>query len=394
MASHRNEELERAILDDVLDPDAWLVYGDWLQSAGDPRGELVAVQARLARDPGNASLMEAQRAFFRRHARTLLEGLEPYLTNQPMMRFSWEFGFLWTASVTTAGHAAAAVADGLRVLLDHPSARFLHALTIASPSDGNWTPIVAAIDQRDPPLAIRLLYLGDALSTEAVDRYAGLADPVDVRPSTMPFGSLSGVWRSAPRLRTVVLRGGTMNLGDLDLPDLRELVIETACLDPANIRSVLQTRRTELEDLELWFGGPRCSCTATDVEALLETANLPALRRLAIKNCAFVDVVCTRVGAGRLTRQLRALDLSLGTLTRAGMEALVASRAALAHLHQLDVCHHFAGRWDEELESAVRSLAAFVDVDEPIEDENEPNDYDAVEDLYFPTPAPPRVFVV
>src|SRR4051794_39924650 len=54
-----NPELERVILDNPLDPDVWLVYGDWLEEVGDPRGELVAVQARHARDPGNPQLLAA-----------------------------------------------------------------------------------------------------------------------------------------------------------------------------------------------------------------------------------------------------------------------------------------------------------------------------------------------
>src|SRR5688500_10549380 len=43
----RNEALEAAILADPSQPGAYLVYGDWLQQQGDPRGELVAVQHAL-----------------------------------------------------------------------------------------------------------------------------------------------------------------------------------------------------------------------------------------------------------------------------------------------------------------------------------------------------------
>src|SRR5262245_57560532 len=75
----RNAELEAVILEDPLDPAAWLVYGDWLEEVGDPRGELVAVQARLARDPGNPELMDAQQALLLRHGDALLEGLHDYL---------------------------------------------------------------------------------------------------------------------------------------------------------------------------------------------------------------------------------------------------------------------------------------------------------------------------
>ncbi|HEY0250722.1 MAG TPA: TIGR02996 domain-containing protein [Kofleriaceae bacterium] len=46
----RNPELEAA-LGDFEDPAAFLVYADWLQTRGDPRGELIAVQHGMRRAP-------------------------------------------------------------------------------------------------------------------------------------------------------------------------------------------------------------------------------------------------------------------------------------------------------------------------------------------------------
>src|ERR1700753_3175730 len=127
-----NDDLEAIIHADPLDPAGWLIYGDWLQSEGDPRGELVAVQARLSRDPGNPELMAAQRAIFAKHVPRLLAGLDPYLAPEPLFRLSWEFGFLWTANVRADGHTTEQFCAGLTALLRHPSARFLHALTIGT----------------------------------------------------------------------------------------------------------------------------------------------------------------------------------------------------------------------------------------------------------------------
>lgn len=49
----RDESLEAAIQRDPSAPMAYLVYGDWLQQKGDPRGELVALQAALVDAPAN-----------------------------------------------------------------------------------------------------------------------------------------------------------------------------------------------------------------------------------------------------------------------------------------------------------------------------------------------------
>src|SRR5689334_11938966 len=40
----RNVELEKAIVADPYDADAYSVLGDWLQAQADPRGELIALQ--------------------------------------------------------------------------------------------------------------------------------------------------------------------------------------------------------------------------------------------------------------------------------------------------------------------------------------------------------------
>ena len=43
----RNAELEQAILDERDDPAPYRVYADWLESRGDPRGELIALQQQV-----------------------------------------------------------------------------------------------------------------------------------------------------------------------------------------------------------------------------------------------------------------------------------------------------------------------------------------------------------
>ncbi len=48
-----NPVLEGAILENVDDPAGYLVYGDWLQARGDPRGELIAVQGALLTKPAS-----------------------------------------------------------------------------------------------------------------------------------------------------------------------------------------------------------------------------------------------------------------------------------------------------------------------------------------------------
>ncbi|MFO0736149.1 MAG: TIGR02996 domain-containing protein [Labilithrix sp.] len=344
-----NEELEAVILEDPLDPSGWLVYGDWLQAEGDPRGELVAVQAKLARDPGNPELMEAQRELFRTHGDGLLEGLHRWLVptadRGPLFRLSWEFGFLWTANVAPSGHHLPELIAGLRALLTHPSARFLHALTIATPPADGWPSVLEVLHQLEGVRPLRILFLGDSAMS------AG-----HPRPAFGPIGDLSGLWSRFPRLEIVALRGGMMDLGGLELPRLRELTIETSALQREALLALGARTWPALERLELWFGDRRCTCTLNELVPILEAARFPALGHLGIRNCPFVDRVCHALAHAPLAAQLRVLDLSLGTLTDLGAAALMDAKESFTNLAVLDVrWSHFRSEWSFE------GLAKFVD---------------------------------
>ncbi|MBX3231012.1 MAG: TIGR02996 domain-containing protein [Labilithrix sp.] len=353
-----NAELESVILEDPLDPAGWLVYGDWLAEQGDPRGELVAVQARLARDPGNPELMEAQRAFFRAHGDWLLDGLHPYLTPRThadgevlpsLLRLSWEFGFLWTASVSPRGRTMSEVVFGLRALLRHPSSRFLHALSIATPSGDGWAPVLEELLEDRRPRPLRILYLGDSAVTAQ-------GNP---RPAFGPIGDVAALWSVFPHLEVVALRGGHVSVGALDLPRLRELTIETSALQRETLIALGARPRPHLERLELWFGERRCTATLADLGPVLEAAHFPRLRHLGLRNCSFVDRICHALVHARIAKQLHVLDLSLGALTDMGAAALVDARHALANLAVLDLSWNYI---DREWRAPLSELAGFVDL--------------------------------
>jgi len=349
-----NAELESVILEDPLEPAGWLVYGDWLQSEGDPRGELVAVQARLARDPGNPELMEAQRALFRKHGDGLLAGLHDYLRphtldGEPLVRLSWEFGFLWTANVACRGHSRDEIVAGLRALLRHPSSRFLHALAIGTPPDNDWPLVLEALLEQTEPRPLRILFLGDAALTAQ-------GNP---RPAFGPIGDLSHLWKVFPHLEVLALRGGIANVGTLDLARLRELTIETSALQRETLNALGARPRNALERLELWFGERRCTCTLADLAPLFAADHFPRLRHLGLRNCSFVDRICHSLVHAPISKQLHVLDLSLGALTDTGAAALVDARKSLANLAVLDLrFNYIRGEWKEQL----NELAGFVDV--------------------------------
>jgi uncharacterized protein (TIGR02996 family) len=122
----RDEAGGREIERDLAHDDAFLVYADWLQTHGNPRGELVALDA--------AGKVE--------QAEQLRERLLPQLLG-PLARFAealdlrWRCGFIDAIHIQTTrededeGHDVVQLLDAALKL---PSTRFLRDLTIGCPS--------------------------------------------------------------------------------------------------------------------------------------------------------------------------------------------------------------------------------------------------------------------
>jgi uncharacterized protein (TIGR02996 family) len=119
--SQRSEELEAAVL---ADPDAdapRLVYADWLQSQGDPRGELASVQTALRTAKGDAwaKLKTKERELFDTHAATLYGPLLKWRRAR-LTGVEWRAGF-----VDGIRGADFHDSETLSEFLQHPSARFV-----------------------------------------------------------------------------------------------------------------------------------------------------------------------------------------------------------------------------------------------------------------------------
>lgn len=113
----RNEALEAAILAAPDDAQAYLVYGDWLLEQGDPRGELVSVQAQRALAPA-AHLATREAQLLATHSRGWLG---PFADATEL---AWRFGFVRKMRVGTI------VGQRWRELHALPILRFLEELSV------------------------------------------------------------------------------------------------------------------------------------------------------------------------------------------------------------------------------------------------------------------------
>lgn len=327
-----NPELEAAILKDPDNAEAYLVYADWLQAQGDPRGELIALQHAALQASGEeaTSLKRKASALLRKYRRFLLGDLAEALESEEL-KVSWHLGFIKSARLGKKDYDSDFdVEEAVEKLLALPSARFLRELTIGMVSfegDNSYEDVAKAIAKGGGWPMLESLFLGD------------FEYPDENEISWTNVGDLEPLYKVLPRLRSLKLRGGSEELGKINLPELREFTVESGGLPLEAVRSIANAHWPRLERLEVWFGMESYGAGGgvEDIQPLLDGKGLPHLKHLGLKNFEFASKLCEALPQAKILAQLETLDLSMGTITDEEAEVLAANAAAFKHLKHLDL---------------------------------------------------------
>jgi uncharacterized protein (TIGR02996 family) len=323
----------------ITDPDAfddWLVYADALAEAGDPRGELVTIGVSLAREQGDAVVLrEREDALLQAHADAWF--------GQFVNDDNWRECFGWTLRTGFWGrirlwvdydHNGTDIAKALAYALAHPSAKFLRELDIGLPSadgDAHYGGCIDAIHDHGPLPSLRRLTLGDFMF------------PDESEISWVHVGDVGPLWPLLTGLEQLRLQGAGIGLGEPKSKSLRTLVLRTGGLPSEAGESLGSAELPNLEELDVWFGSDNygCTCSAEHARGILDNRKLPRLRRLALANAFFADDIATVVAQRKLPATLEVLDLSMGTMSDAGAERLLAAAGSLRKLEVLDLSNNY-----------------------------------------------------
>lgn len=194
---------------------------------------------------------------------------------------------------------------------------------------------------RDRLPKLRALFFGDIMMEESEISWIKQSD---VSP-------LLAAW---PRLEHLRVRGGNgLSLGRLNHDYLTTLIVETGGLPKNVLHELAAARLPALEHLELWLGDDNYGWDGTveDLWPLLEPERFPRLRHLGLRDSMIANEVAATIAESRILDQIETLDLSLGTLTDEGVEALLRN-PNLLRLKHLDIHHHYV------LEPAVAKLTS------------------------------------
>lgn len=332
------QALEDAILEAPDNVDAYLVHADWLQSQGDPRGELIMLHHAATQAQGARALELKTQAeqLIARHPALLSEELAAAMKQEGRAKtqelsVQWHLGYLRSARLARSEwESRFDMAATVKALLSHPSARFLRELTLGIPnfeSGSSYDGVIRAIVEAGGSRSLRSLFIGDF-------RYPG-----ETEISWTLVGDVEPLYAVLPRLSSLRLRGGEVSLGKIRLPELREFVMETGGLPLAAVKSIARAQWPNLERMEVWFGNRNYGAEGgvSDIRPILEGKGLPKLRSLGLCNTDFTDRLCRALPDAPVLPQLESLDLSMGTMSDRGAELLAASAKAFRHLRRLDV---------------------------------------------------------
>jgi uncharacterized protein (TIGR02996 family) len=318
----RNPELEAALLEDPDDEASYVVYGDWLQQAGSPHGELIQLQRALAADPENAALREREASLLEHHGAELVG--ESVLGARG--KLEWRAGFVWRAQLEC---------DPLLELSRRPAGRLLREIEVDS-------------EHTLQPVLDRLAELALPLQTLQLAIIAFDDDWFHV------VGDLGRLWHAQPQLRRLVIEDGAIVLGAIASRSLRELVLQPTTLTPANLRSLAEATLPALTHLELWFehemvlfndgwydrwagDPPRSTIGIDDVRPLLAATQLSSLRHLTISHATLGDALCEALVSSPLAARLQTIALTGGTITDVGAAVLAGHRAVFTQLERIDL---------------------------------------------------------
>jgi uncharacterized protein (TIGR02996 family) len=352
----REPNLEQAMFDALAsgtdDPGPSLVYADWLQSNGNPWGELITVQHALEKQPKDKALKKREA--------TLLKDLP--LPEPKVGSVSWRRGCIDAFHVFNDGDWMDPAYDMLpmvRGVLDLPHCGALRELRSGvirwDYNDQDVPNLLAEAAKRPLAKYVRRLFLGDIPDNVDMDHH----HIGDVRKLSKQFPGLTEL----KLYSGVASWSGPSNFefGPLALPKLKTLIIQTCGLTSKRAKQLTDSTLPELESLEVWVGSPDYSanCKLKDFKPLLEGKKFPRVTTLRLKNNEFTDELAAALVKSAVAPKLETLDLSMGVLSSEGVKALISGASAFGKLKVLDVSESYVTPADVK---ALKKAFAKVEV--------------------------------
>jgi uncharacterized protein (TIGR02996 family) len=356
----RDAGLEAAIRADRDDPAVYEVYADWLQSRGNPLGELIMLQRRGQTRAANRLIGKL--------------GLPP----ATIATFGWRSGLWQWLKLETEWHDPYEAKDkidpvaAVRPLFASPLCCALEELRIGML---RW-------DENDKLVPAVLAEAGKQPWARDLPRLWLGAIPGDVDMAHHRVGNVGKlIAKQFPKLRWLKIHSGergwgkssaaTFAIDGLVLPELEQLIIETCSFSKQRLRHLFAAKLPKLASLELWFGSENynADCTIADLRPLFAGKVFPHVRELGLRNAEFTDEIAHELPGSTLAARLESLDLSMGTLVDAAARELAANAKRFKRLKTLSIDdNHLTPAAVREVRAAFAGVMVIAKEQKPLDD--------------------------
>lgn len=253
----RNPDLESDIRATPDDPAPYLVYADWLQQAGNARGDLIAVEYGLSLE--ESSELERRRSrLLKEFEAELLGPLKKMMMLSSSTKTRWglrmRWGFVHAARLVDKWFGGAPLADQLRTLLDHPAGAFVRMLLLER-------------EQKSFGSAVAVLAERGATTVKDLSMTAEEGGAA---------GDVGAVWQ-LPQLERLNVDGAGIELGSANHERVTELCVAERGNSVPVLDALGRASLPSLRSLALHFA-PSAEASAERVAAVL--ANLERAPRL------------------------------------------------------------------------------------------------------------------
>lgn len=356
------------------------VLADKLLSAGDPWGQRIALSIAHAatepKSPERRKLAKELKQLEREHAThffgAALHELMQEDNFEKVARLTWGYGYIKRANVGMPeydfeGPKAEAV---LGAIMASPASEFIEQLTVGLTDfeGGGISGAHRAIAKGIVHPRLATVFIGDFEAEQQ-------------EISWVHHGDVSGLYAKAPELRTLRLRGAGITLGELEHPTLARLEIESGGLPEDAVASLAKAKLPELAHVEVWFGRTDYGGTINiePLRPLFSTKTLPKLKHLGLQNSEMQDEIAIELAKSKLLAQVESVDLSMGTLRGAGVQAIVDGATRFKHLKSLNLSNNYIPSAQlGQLRAALGDIVKLGRQDTPDTDDDEQYYYTSV----------------
>ena len=239
----------------------WLVYGDALQVANDPRGELVG----LVHGNAGAGVIAA---YVRRHGKALF-GIDPGDT------FECDWNYCLLRGVTV--RLRAGQADPLASLLALDLARELREVTLVGVGTVDLAPAMAILREHAPPTCKAFRFVDEKAQKSSML----VSRDFDPDPNLVTFGSFEPFLATAEQLAIVTADSHQLDFGDFEASNLTSF----------SLRSLRLAGWEDLEGIgETLSGAQFANLTSFELRLVEQfNANIPDERNAYVEQYADSD---------------------------------------------------------------------------------------------------------